>query len=78
MDLEDIVVIVVAVVQSPTRVRLFATPQTATRQSFLSFTIAQSLLKLMSIELVTSSRKERFIYSMSQPSSRLWVTADAK
>ena len=32
------------------RVQLFATPCTATRQASLSFTISQSLLKLMSIE----------------------------
>ncbi|CAI9157456.1 unnamed protein product [Rangifer tarandus platyrhynchus] len=33
----------------------FATPWTAARQVSLSFTISQSLLKLMSIELVTPS-----------------------
>ena len=33
-------------------VELFATPWTAARQASLSFTISQSLLKLMSIELV--------------------------
>ena len=32
----------------------------------------------MSTEVVIPSRKERFIYSVSQPSSALWVTADAK
>ena len=36
-------------------IRLFATPRTATRQASLSFTIYQSLLKLMSIELVMPS-----------------------
>ena len=36
-------------------VRLFATPWTAARQASLSFTISQSLLKLMSIELVMPS-----------------------
>ena len=51
MDLEDIVVIVVAV-HSLTHVRLFATPQTAAHQASLSFTISHSLLKLMSIESV--------------------------
>ena len=49
MDLEDIVVIVVAV-HSLTRVRLFATPQTAAHQASPSFTISQSLLRLMSFE----------------------------
>ena len=37
------------------RVRLFATPWTAARQASLSFTISQSLFKLMSIELVMPS-----------------------
>ena len=37
--------------QSLSRVRFFATPWTAARQVSLSFTISQSLLKLMSIEL---------------------------
>ena len=39
-------------VQSLSHVQLFATPWTAARQASLSFTISQSLLKLMSIELV--------------------------
>ena len=39
-------------VQSLCRVRLFGTPWTAARQASLSFTISQSLLKLMSIESV--------------------------
>ena len=43
------------VVQSPSRVQLFATPETAARQASLSFTISQSLLRLMSIELVMPS-----------------------
>ena len=38
-------------VQSLSRVRLFATPWTATHQASLSFTNSQSLLRLMSIEL---------------------------
>ena len=36
-------------------VRLFDTPWTAARQASLSFTVSQSLLKLMSIELVMPS-----------------------
>ena len=40
------------VIQLLSRVQLFATPGTAARQASLSFTISQSLLKLMSIELV--------------------------
>ena len=42
-------------VQSLSRVRLCATPWTAALQAFLSFTISQSLLKLMSIESVMPS-----------------------
>ena len=43
------------VVQSPSHVQLFVTPWTAAHQASLSFTIAQSLLKLMSIESVMPS-----------------------
>ena len=46
---------VLAVVQSLSRVRLFVTPWTASRQASLSFTSSQSLLKLMSIESVMPS-----------------------
>ena len=42
-------------VQLLSHVRLFVTPWTAARQAFLSFTISQSLLKLMSIEAVMPS-----------------------
>ena len=42
-------------VQSLSCVRLFVTPWTAARQVFLSFTISQSLLKLMSIESMMPS-----------------------
>ena len=43
---------IVVVVQSLSRVRLFATPWTAAHQASLSITNSQSLLKLMSIKLV--------------------------
>ena len=43
------------VVQLLSRVRIFATPCTATCQASLSFTISQSLLRLMSIESVVRS-----------------------
>ena len=43
------------VVQSLSSVRLFATPWTAARQASLSFTISQSLLRLMSIKSVMPS-----------------------
>ena len=49
------VVVVVVVIQSLSRVWIFETPWTATRQASLSFTISQSLLKLMSIESVMPS-----------------------
>ena len=42
-------------VQLLSHVQLFATPQTAARQVSLSFTVSQSLLKLMSIEWVMPS-----------------------
>ena len=44
-----------SLVQSLSRVRLFATPWSAARQASLSITNSQSLLKLMSIELVMPS-----------------------
>ena len=44
-----------AVVQSLSCVQLFVTPWTAARQSSLSFTISQSLLKIMFIESMLSS-----------------------
>ena len=43
---------VVDVIQSPSHVQHSATPWTAASQTSLSFTITQSLLKLMSIESV--------------------------
>ena len=43
------------VVQSLSYVRLFATPWTAAYQTSLSFTVSQSLLKLMSIKSVMPS-----------------------
>ena len=46
---------VVLVVQSPSRVQLSATPWAAAHQAPLSFTISQSLLKLMSTEWVMPS-----------------------
>ena len=45
----------IIVVQSPSRVQLFATPWTAACQASLSFTFSQSFLKLMSIESVVPS-----------------------
>ena len=43
------------IVQSLSHVQLLATPWTAAHQASLSFTISQSLLKFMSIEMVMPS-----------------------
>ena len=45
----------VVVVQLLSHVQLFVTPQTVAHQASLSFTLFQSLLKLMSIESVMPS-----------------------
>ena len=50
-----IVLYTIAVVQLLSQVRLFVTPWTAAHQASLSFTIAPSLLRLMSIESVMPS-----------------------
>ena len=47
--------VVVVVVEALSCVRLFVTPWTAARQASLSFTISQSLLKLLSVESVMPS-----------------------
>ena len=47
--------VVVLIVQSLSHVWFFVTPWTVARQASLSFTISQSLLKLVSIELVMPS-----------------------
>ena len=46
---------VIVVIQLLSHVLLFVTPWTAAHQASLSFTISQSLLKLISIELVMPS-----------------------
>ena len=51
----------IVVVQSLSRVRLFATPWTAACQASLSFTISPSLLKLTSIESVMLSIQSNFL-----------------
>ena len=53
--LGDVTIYLIAVVQSLSRVQLFATPWTAARQASLSFTMSWSLLKLMSILLMIPS-----------------------
>ena len=47
--------LILAVVQLPTHVQLFATPWTAAHQASLSLTISQSLPKFTSIALVMPS-----------------------
>ena len=54
-DLKFLYVTKYIVVQSLSRVWLFATPRTPTRQASLSFTISRSLLKIISIESVMPS-----------------------
>ena len=46
---DSFLIIMVVVVQSPSHVQLFPTPWTAACQASLSFTISQSLLKLMPV-----------------------------
>ena len=66
-------------VQSLGHVRLFATPWIAARQASLSITSSRNLLKLMPIELVTSSshlilcHPLRFLPSESFPMSQLFA-----
>ena len=52
------------VLQSLSRVWLFATPWTAAHQAFLSFTISWSSLKLMSIESVMWSNHHSLCYPL--------------
>ena len=52
------------VVQSRSRARLFLTPWTEACQASLSFTISQSLLKPMSIELVIPSNQLIFCHPL--------------
>ena len=56
------------VVQSLSCVWLFATPWTATLQASLSFTVSQSLLKLMSIESVMPPKHLILCHPLLQPS----------
>ena len=55
-------------VQSLSHVRLFAAPWTAARQVSLSFTISQSLLKLMSVESAMPSNSLIFCHPLLLPS----------
>ena len=57
------------VVQLLSQVRLFATPWTAARQASVSITNSQSLLKLLSIELVMPSNHLILCHSLLLPPS---------
>ena len=59
--------LVVDVVQSCSHVQLFVTPWAAARQASSSFTISQSLLKLMSIESVMMPSKHLILLSSPSP-----------
>ena len=58
----------VVVVQSLSRVLLFATPWTAAQQASLSFTISQSLLKPLCTELVMPSNHPILCHPLLLPS----------
>ena len=55
--------------QSLSRVRIFAAPWAAARQTFLFITNSRTLLKLMSIELVMPSKRLILCWSLPFPSS---------
>ena len=55
LDFADLLFVLSRAKNVLSRVQVFATPRTAAHQASLSFTISQSLLKLMSIELVMPS-----------------------
>ena len=60
-----------AVAQSLSGAQLFATPWTEAHQASLSFTVSQSLLRLMSIELVMPSNHLIFSCLLSPPAFNL-------
>ena len=61
----------VPVVQSLSRVQIFATPRTAARQAYLSFTVSWSLLRLMPTELVMPSNHVILWHPSSPPALNL-------
>ena len=63
--------IVVVVVQLLSHVRLFETPWTTACQASLSFTVFQSLLKLMSAESLMPSNPSRSLPPPSLPAFSL-------
>ena len=56
----------VVVVQLLSHVQLFATLWAAARQAALSFTISQSLLRLMSLEMATAATKLKNVCSLEE------------
>ena len=81
--------LVLVVVQLLSRVGLFATPWTVSHQASLSFTVPQSLLRLMSIELVMpsnisspvtpfSSCPQSFPPLASSPMSQLFISGNQR
>ena len=64
----------IVVVQSLSRVRIFATPWTAACQPSLSFTISWSLLKLISIEFIMPSNY-LVLHSVQLSLSCVWLFA---
>ena len=68
---------VVVAVQSLTHVQFFVTPWTAAHQASLSFTISQTLLKLMSIESVMPSNHLIFCLLFASGGQSIGVSASA-
>ena len=62
----------VVVVQLPSCLWLSMTPRSGARQASLSFTVSQSLLKLMSIELVMASKHLVLCCPFSSCLNRYW------
>ena len=64
----------VIVVQLLSHIRLFVTPWTAARQATLSFTISQSLVKLLSIESVIPSNHLISVVPFSSCLQSFWTS----
>ena len=65
----DLLPLVVVIVQLLSHVQVCKTPWTAAREAFLSFTISQSLLKLMSIEFEMPSNNHVLCQPLLLPSA---------
>ena len=64
---------IIGFVQLLWHVQFFATPRTQARQAHLTFTVSRSLLKFMSIQLVTLWRMSGMFLNMSRLSTRTWT-----